>query len=472
MLTVPLIDGRIQNNQIVASDEETHAWIRVLSVSECTVSVKSQMNEIGSVYKVNITIHGVPTRALIDSGSQVCIIRQQMLPIIKEKCNWDLSDLVSRNLPLNTQPVGAEGSALGATALVKLEVVIEATGIKLTVPCYVIDSTKPVWQGDVKNCGMIMGTNALSAFEFHISHSNGIEILPASSECLAKQHYKPDVSKSVDLSNQKDLQVNLADTIKCLKPVQEDLVVQTPSLTKLVTLPKTNQLDALKMSMELVIGSKQEGNKTPVNQISAVVLKYTVQIMPGITKWIEVLVQEQPRITNLGADFTSHSVTDTQEMSEQCTESSIPQYPYTKTDKINLQQSFLQSSLDSDCVPIVVPDEKMILNEQCDFADGVCNCQGLSKVSLMNWETQPQVFRKGTVVGHIEQAKIVGHDDQIWRDNWEELPYSTTGMVRMCHSENRLTQLQQQIKISNHCSEIERHQLVECLLEKSKFFAV
>ena len=181
-------------------------------MSECTVDVKSQMNEIGSVYKVNITIHGVPTRALIDSGSQVCIIRKQMLPIIKKKCYWGLFDLVSRNLPLNAQPVGAEGSALGATALVKLEVVIKAIGIKLTVPCYVIDSTKPVWQGDVKNCGMIMGTNALSAFECHISHSNGIEILPASSECLAKQHYKPDASK---LSNQKDLQVNLADATKC-----------------------------------------------------------------------------------------------------------------------------------------------------------------------------------------------------------------------------------------------------------------
>ena len=174
------------------------------------------------------------------------------------------------------------------------------------------------------------------------------------------------------------------------------------------------------------------------------------------------------RITDLGADFTSHSVTDTQEISEQCTEPSIPQYPYTKTDQMNLQQSFLQSSFDSDCVPIVVPDEKMILNEQCDFADGICNCQGLSKVSPMNWGTQPQVFRKGTVVGHIEQAKIVGHNDQIWRDNWEELPYSATGMVRMCHSENRLTQLQQQIKISDHCSEIKRHQLVECLLEKSE----
>ena len=58
-------------------------------------------------------------------------------------------------------------------------------------------------------------------------------------------------------------------------------------------------------------------------------MKHTVQIMPGITKWIEVLVQEQPRITDPEADFTSCSATDTQEMSEQCTEFSIPQYPYT-----------------------------------------------------------------------------------------------------------------------------------------------
>ena len=74
-----------------------------------------------------------------------------------------------------------------------------------------------------------------------------------------------------------------------------------------------------------------------------------------------------------------------------------------------------------------------------------------------------QMFGKGTVVGHIEQAKIVGHD---YQDNWEELPYSVAGMVRICHSKNRLTQLQQQIKTSNHCSEIERHQLVNACLKK------
>ena len=83
----------------------------------------------------------------------------------------------------------------------------------------------------------------------------------------------------------------------------------------------------------------------------------------------------------------------------------------------------------------------MILNEQCDFADGIYNCQGLSKVYDMK-DDQMMI----TILG----------------DNWEELPYSIKGMVRMCHSDNHLAQLQQQIKISDHCSETERHQLVKC----------
>ena len=112
---VPLINGSKQNNQEVTTNKDTHAWIRVLTMNNKSAKL-GQTNVIGSVYKVDISIHGIPTRALIDSGSQVCIVRQQLLPIIKEKCNWKLSDCLTRNLPLNTQPVGAEGSVLGAIA--------------------------------------------------------------------------------------------------------------------------------------------------------------------------------------------------------------------------------------------------------------------------------------------------------------------------------------------------------------------
>ena len=49
------------------------------------------------------------------------------------------------------------------------------------MPCYVIDSTKPVWKGNAINCELIMGSNALVAFQFHILRANGIEVLPVNS---------------------------------------------------------------------------------------------------------------------------------------------------------------------------------------------------------------------------------------------------------------------------------------------------
>ena len=174
-------------------------------------------------------------------------------------------------MPLNTQPVGAEGSVLGATALVKVDVIIKVTRKCLEVPCYVIDSAKPVWQGNVKNCGMIMGTNALVAFQFCISHFNGEKISPVS---LPKQELSAKVSKQTYLP--------LTDTINSI-PVQVDLAVQAPSLAELVTLPKPTQvqLDTSQVSTELIIGPKKE--KTSLDKTFVVVLKHTVQIMPGIT---------------------------------------------------------------------------------------------------------------------------------------------------------------------------------------------
>ena len=71
------VDCVQQNSQGVTNNsvEGTHAWIRVLTVSNCTCEA-ANTNVIGSVYKVDVTINGVLTRALIDSGSQVCIIYQ------------------------------------------------------------------------------------------------------------------------------------------------------------------------------------------------------------------------------------------------------------------------------------------------------------------------------------------------------------------------------------------------------------
>ena len=43
---------------------------------------------------------------------------------------------------------------------------------------------------------------------------------------------------------------------------------------------------------------------------------------------------------------------------------------------------------------MIVPNENVIIDEHCDFADGICNCEELSKVPIMNWGTQPQVFKR------------------------------------------------------------------------------
>ena len=65
------------------------------------------------------------------------------------------------------------------------------------------------------------------------------------------------------------------------------------------------------------------------------------------------------------------------------------------------------------------------------------------------------------------------HGDSVWKDHWKELPeYSDEVLVRMCQTENCLDELQQQIKISNHCSDEERYQLLNCLLEKNEVFAL
>ena len=43
-----------------------------------------------------------------------------------------------------------------------------------------MDSFKPIWQGKVWNCKIIMGTNTLVGFDCRIAHSNGIEVIAES----------------------------------------------------------------------------------------------------------------------------------------------------------------------------------------------------------------------------------------------------------------------------------------------------
>jgi len=170
-------------NQPVSESSESllvsEVWICMLSVTKS--STRCITNAVGSVNKVDVIVGGIQTRAFIDSGSQVCIVRKQLLPYIKEKQNWSVSNCLAQHIVLDTQPIGAEGSPLGVKALVKLYVA-KITGLSLQISCYVMDSSKPIWQGKLWNCGMIMGTNALVGLDFRITELRWLQKVCCSSQ--------------------------------------------------------------------------------------------------------------------------------------------------------------------------------------------------------------------------------------------------------------------------------------------------
>ena len=104
-----------------------------------------------------------------------------------------------------------------------------------------------------------------------------------------------------------------------------------------------------------------------------VVLKSTTQVMLKITKWIDVQVQKQCSATDFENDSAVCSnmlnVSNNFITPEWYTERSVPQLPCTSSD-----QATLHHNGDPHCLSMIVPNENMIIDEQCDFADGICNC--------------------------------------------------------------------------------------------------
>ena len=154
--------------------ESTDPWVLQLtaegdsaSPSNTSVSLK------GPAYKAIVQAEGIRTRALVDFGAQVTLVRRQMLPKIKEKQGWSIDQCHARNRTIEQQPVGAGGKPLGAESVVSLNIQVEATGVTKEVLCYVLDSDKPLWKGELTDCGVVLGTNCLESLGFKIIHSDG-----------------------------------------------------------------------------------------------------------------------------------------------------------------------------------------------------------------------------------------------------------------------------------------------------------
>lgn len=80
----------------------------------------------------------------MDNGSQVTLVRGELLPRIKEHNGWTLKQCHQKNLPIKAQPIGASGQELGAISVVAIETAMEQTKQKLVIPCFVLTSAKPI----------------------------------------------------------------------------------------------------------------------------------------------------------------------------------------------------------------------------------------------------------------------------------------------------------------------------------------
>ena len=183
----------------------------------------AQRTLIGPTYKIEITVEGVHTRALLDHGAQVTIVRRQLLGKIRNEQGWSLETCHSKELPLKNQPIGATGAELGAIGTVKLQMEIAATQTTREISCFVLDSSKPLWQGELRDCGILLGTNALVDSGMEVTHADGTVIAPS--------HYKTVESSQDD--QVRILQLSLAKTIH-LMPQQSKWVsatVDIPNVT-------------------------------------------------------------------------------------------------------------------------------------------------------------------------------------------------------------------------------------------------
>lgn len=74
----------VTNQQEKETAKDTSLWTRVLTMKDTKTVLDSSHDAkvVGPTYKINVTVEGIPTRAFLDHGLQVTIVRRQLLPLI------------------------------------------------------------------------------------------------------------------------------------------------------------------------------------------------------------------------------------------------------------------------------------------------------------------------------------------------------------------------------------------------------
>jgi len=70
------------------------------------------------------------------------------------------------------------GQELGATSVVALEMTLDCTKQIVTIPCFVVTFDKPIWQGALQDCAVVLGTNAMVKFDIQAFFADGSVVVP------------------------------------------------------------------------------------------------------------------------------------------------------------------------------------------------------------------------------------------------------------------------------------------------------
>ena len=98
----------------------------------------------------------------------------------KGKNKWPVETCRSNKILLDNQPIATTRTEMGAIGAVKLNMEVVVTQANHEISCFVLDSSKPLWQGELQDCGVLLGTNALVKFWIEVTHSDETVIIPSS----------------------------------------------------------------------------------------------------------------------------------------------------------------------------------------------------------------------------------------------------------------------------------------------------
>ena len=78
------------------------------------------------------------------------------------------------------------------------------------MPCYILESSKPIWKGNLKDCGLVIGTNGIANLGFSIVDAEGC-IVTSEENASQKQEI---VEAPIQVTEPQDNNAKIQETVE------------------------------------------------------------------------------------------------------------------------------------------------------------------------------------------------------------------------------------------------------------------